>query len=63
MTYVRIVSKSKITGRWMEETKEFHTKEATLRFLYAMKSKGIIIDSWACDDPLDNDWLNKRFKP
>lgn len=38
------------------------TKQMALRFMYAMKSKGYFILSWQCDDPLDNEWLNKRFK-
>lgn len=62
MIYVDIVYKSKLTGKWMTETKEFHTKEMALRGMYSMRAKGIIIDSWRCDDPLDNEWLSYRFK-
>lgn len=62
MIYVDIVYKSKLTGKWMRETKEFHSKEMALRAMYAMRAKGIIIDSWRCDDPLDNEWLSYRFK-
>lgn len=43
-------------------TKEFHSKEAALRFMYAMKSKGYFIRGWQCEDPSDNEWLNRRFK-
>lgn len=62
MIYVDIVYKSKLTGKWMIETKTFHTAKMALSGMYAMKNKGIIIDSWRCDDPADNDWLNVRFK-
>ena len=44
------------------ETKEFHTAKKALSFMYAMRSKGHFILSWRCDDPCDNDWLNRRFK-
>ena len=40
----------------------FHTKQFALRFMYAMKSRGYIILDWTCDDPEDNEWLNRRFK-
>lgn len=61
MIYVNIVSKSKLTGIWMTETKEFATKEKALRFMYAMRNKGIIIDEYRCDDYIEHEWLNKRF--
>lgn len=38
------------------------TKQMALRFMYAMRSKGYFITGWVCDDTLDNEWLNKRFK-
>lgn len=62
MIYVTIVYKSKLTGKWMTEDKEFTSPQMALRFMYAMRQKDIIIDGWKCDDPLDNEWLNKRFK-
>lgn len=62
MIYVTIVSKSKLTGIWMTETKEFPTKEKALRFMYAMRNKGIIIDDYRCDDYIEHEWLNKRFR-
>lgn len=62
MIYVDIVYKSKLTGKWMIETKEFKCKQMALRGMFAMRAKGIIIDSYRCDDPLDNEWLSYRFK-
>ena len=62
MIYVSIVYKSKLTGKWMTEEKEFHTKEMALRGMYAMRNKGIIIDGWRCDDALDHQWLSIRIK-
>ncbi len=62
MIYVDIVYKSKLTGKWMTETKEFKSKQMALRGMFAMRAKGIIIDSWRCDVPLDNEWLSYRFK-
>lgn len=44
------------------ETKEFHTAKKALSFMYAMRIKGHFILSWRCDDPCDNEWLNRRFK-
>lgn len=62
MIYVDIVYKTKLTEKWMRETKEFQSKEMALRGMFAMRAKGIIIDSWRCDDPFDNKWLSYRFK-
>lgn len=62
MIYVDIVYRSKLTGKWMTDTKEFSNKENALRGMYAMQYKNIIIDGWRCDDPLDNEWLTHRFK-
>ena len=61
MIYVDIVYKS-IFGQWKTDTKEFKSKQMALRGMFAMRSKGLIIDSWRCDDPLDNEWLSYRFK-
>lgn len=44
------------------ETKEFHTAKKALSFMYAMRNKGHFILSYRCDDPWDNEWLDKRFK-
>ena len=42
--------------------KELHDKKSALRFMYMMRNNGIWIRGWRCDDPEDNEWLNKRFK-
>lgn len=42
--------------------KEFHTPYNALRFMYMMRNNGFWISGWQCDDPEDNEWLNKRFK-
>ena len=42
--------------------REFHDVKSALRFMYLMKNKGYFILGWQCDDPEDNDWLNRRFK-
>lgn len=49
---------------WIDdwEAKEFHSKEMALRFMYGMQSRGHLIQGWSCDDPEDNEWLNRRFK-
>ena len=62
MIYVDIVYKSKLTRKWMTETKEFHTPQMALRGMYAMRNKGIIIDGYRCDDYTDHEWLDRRFK-
>jgi hypothetical protein len=41
---------------------EFNTPQVALRFMYMMRNKGYIIESWACDDPLDAEWLYHRFR-
>ena len=61
MIFVDIVYKS-IFGQWKTDTKEFTCKEQALRGMYAMRSKGLIIDGWRCDDPMDNEWLTHRFE-
>lgn len=61
MIFVDIVYKS-IFGQWKTDTKEFTCKEQALRGMYAMRNKGLIIDGWRCDDPMDNEWLTHRFK-
>ena len=62
MIYVDIVYKSKLTGKWMQDTKTFKDKFSALHGMYALKNKGIIIDGWTCDDPYDNEYLWLRFK-
>lgn len=62
MVYVDVVFKSKLTGKWLIETKEFKDRKKALAFMYAMQNKGNIIDGWRCDDPYDNEWLGYRFK-
>ena len=44
------------------ETKEFHTVKKALSFMYAMRNKGHFILGYRCDDPWNNEWLDKRFK-
>ena len=44
------------------ETKEFHTAKKALAFMYAMRAKGQFILTYRCDDYMDNEWLNRRFK-
>lgn len=62
MIYVDIVYRSKLTGKWMQETKQFRDCISALRGMYAMRSKGIIIDGWRCDYPEDNEYLTRRIK-
>ena len=62
MIYVDIVYQAAFTKKWTRSTKEFVNKWQALRGMYAMRDKGIIIDAWRCDDPLDNEWLSYRFK-
>ena len=45
-----------------EYQKTFNTKENALRFLYKMKSD-IKFVTWKCDDPDDNNYLWKKFRP
>ena len=61
MIYVKVVWRT-IFGNWVTETKEFGNKIAALRFMYSARSKGHIIDSWTCDDYMDNEWLGRRFR-
>lgn len=44
------------------DTYTFHNKKSALKFMYMMKNKGFMITGWKCEDPYDNDWLNRRFK-
>ena len=62
MIYVDVVYRSKLTGKILIDTKEFKSKEMALRGMFSMRAKGLIIDGWRCDDPLDNEWLSYRFK-
>ena len=45
-----------------KDTKSFFNKKSALKFMYLMKHKGYVITGWSCDDPLDNEWLERRFK-
>lgn len=45
-----------------EYQKTFNTKENALRFLYKMKSD-IKFVTWKCEDPDDNNYLWKKFRP
>ena len=45
----------------VSDTYTFHNKKSALRFMYMMKNKGFMITGWKCEDPCDNDWLNRRF--
>lgn len=40
----------------------FRNKKSALKFMYMMNHKGYIISGWRCEDPYDNEWLDKRFK-
>ena len=62
MIYVDVVSVTPITHKPIITTREFPYKESALRFMFMIRNKGYIIDGWRCDDPLDNEWLNHRFK-
>lgn len=42
--------------------REFHNKKTALRFMYMIRNQGYLILGWRCEDPEDNEWLNKRFK-
>lgn len=44
------------------DTYHFHNKKSALKFMYKMRNMGYIITGWACDDPYDNEWLNRRFR-
>ena len=61
MIYVDCVYRN-IFGKWMRVTKEFTNKQTALRGMYALRSKGFIIDCYRCDDPMDTEWLTYRFK-
>ena len=61
MIYVDCVYRN-IFGKWMQVTKEFTNKQQALRGMYALRSKGFIIDCYRCDDPMDTEWLTHRFK-
>ena len=58
MIYVEISFDAGVTI----ETKEFHTAKKALAFMYAMRAKNHFIMEYRCDDPLDAEWLDKRFK-
>ena len=60
MIYITVVFRT-VFGVWKTETKEFSNKVKALRFMYAARAKGHIIDSWTCDDYTDNEWLGRRF--
>lgn len=45
-----------------EESKEFYTKESALRFLYKMR-KDLKSVTWKCEDPEDNNYLWKKYRP
>lgn len=64
MITVTWIYKSKITGKWMENTNSFNTKEKALRFMYKIGKKYgyMSIVSWSCDDPFDNEYLNQRYR-
>lgn len=49
-----------ISGDKKEYT--FQTAYNALRFMYMMRHKGFIITGWTCEDPYDNEWLNRKFK-
>ena len=44
------------------ETKKFYTAKKALSFMYTMRNKGHFILGYRCDDPWDNEWLDRRIK-
>ena len=53
---------SKVNGLFSRDKKSFGRKEDALKFLYAMKGK-IYNITWTCEDPSDNDYLWKKYRP
>ena len=53
---------SKASGLFSRDKKSFGRKEDALKFLYAMKGK-IYNITWTCEDPSDNDYLWKKYRP
>ena len=45
-----------------KEPHTFQTPYNALRFMYAMKGKGYLIQGWRCEDPQDHLWIERRFK-
>lgn len=53
---------SKVNGLFSRDKKSFGRKEDALKFLYAMKGK-IYNITWTCEDPSDNDYLWRKYRP
>lgn len=53
---------SKVSGLFSRDKKSFGRKEDALKFLYAMKGK-IYNITWTCEDPEDNNYLWKKYRP
>ena len=62
MIYVDVVYKTKLTKKWISETKVYPNKIVALRAIYGLREKGFIIEGYRCDDPTDNSWLNRRVQ-
>ena len=62
MVYVEFIYTNK-SGENSTGEQEFNTPQMALRFMYKVsKTENMFVKSYRCDDPLDTEWLNKRFK-
>ena len=61
MIKINYIYKGKLSGIWYEDYIIFYDVKKALRFLYGTRDK-YIIQSWECDNPEDNNYLNYRFK-
>ncbi len=60
MIKIYFIRKIEHNGKWVSDYKIFHDRVKALRFLYATAHK-YVIESWECDDPEDNKYLNYNF--
>lgn len=49
-----------VAGKWIAESKTFDDVKKALRFMYSTKGRFFNFE-WSCDDPEDNDYLNRKF--
>ena len=62
MVYVEFIYVN-VSGVHSTGEQEFKTPQMALRFMYkASKTPNMFIKSYRCDDPMDSEWLDKRFK-
>lgn len=54
----------KLNGIWYQAYKTFYRADKALRFLYKCKSSPRLVydGDIACDDPLDFEYIQRRFK-